>query len=252
MLSEERRNKIQEILNQHNRILVTEMSALLATSSVTIRKDLAILEKRGLLKRVHGGAMLTNPSIIDLALTEKERLHAKQKDRIARAAEQLIRDGEVIILDSGSTTTAIARRLKSKKGITIITNAVNIAWELAAGENEVILIGGTVRRKSFSLVGPISEEAIARLAAGKLFLGVDGIHFDCGFTTPNLLEANINRLMLKSAAEIIVVADSSKFGKKSMGVIADISAAHKIITDDRIAEKDLQRLRSLGIDVIIA
>jgi DeoR family transcriptional regulator of aga operon len=252
MLSEERRNKIQEILNQHNRILVAEMSALLATSSVTIRKDLAILEKRGLLKRVHGGAMLTNPSIIDLALTEKEHLHAKQKDRIARAAEQLISDGEVIILDSGSTTTAIARRLKSKKGITIITNAVNIAWELAASENEVILIGGTVRRKSFSLVGPISEEAIARLAAGKLFLGVDGIHFDCGFTTPNLLEANINRLMLKSAVEIIVVADSSKFGKKSMGVIADITVAHKIITDDHITEKDLQRLRSLGIDVIIA
>lgn len=252
MLNEERRNKIQEILTQHQRILVTEISELLATSLVTIRKDLAILEKRGLLRRVHGGAILTNPSVVDLALTEKEHIHAQEKERIARVAEQLIGEDKVIILDSGSTTTAIARRLKVRKNITIITNAVNIAWELAASENEVIIIGGTVREQSFSLVGPLSEDAISHLTADKLFLGVDGIHFDCGLTTPNLQEAKINRMMLKAASEVIVVADSSKFGKKSMGVIAEISAAHKIITDTNIAESDLLKLRSLGIEVIIA
>jgi len=251
MLNEERRNKIAEILSQHQRILVSEISGLLATSPVTIRKDLDVMEKRGLLRRVHGGAMMTNPSVVDLDLTEKERIHAKEKERIAQAAEKLICEGDVIILDSGSTTMAIARLLKTRKGLTLITNAVNIAWELAASENEVIIIGGMVRKKSYSLIGPISEDAIMRLTANKLFLGVDGIDLEYGFTTPNLQEANINRLMLRVATEIIVTADSSKFGRKSMGVIADLSAAHKIITDKNIKENDLQRLRSMGIEVIL-
>ncbi len=251
MLNEERRNKIMEMLSQHQRILVSEISGLLATSPVTIRKDLDVMEKRGLLRRVHGGAMMTNPSVVDIALTEKERIHAKEKERIAQAAEKLICEGDVIILDSGSTTTAIARLLKTRKGLTLITNAVNIAWELAASQNEVIIIGGMVRKKSYSLIGPISEDAIVRLTANKLFLGVDGIDLEYGFTTPNLQEANINRLMLRAATEVIVTADSSKFGRKSMGVIADLSAAHKIITDKNIKENDLQRLRSMGIEVIL-
>lgn len=252
MLNEERRNKIQEILSQHHRILVREIAVQLATSPVTIRKDLETLENRGMLRRVHGGAIGINPSVLDLALTEKERLHTQEKERIARAAVRLIEEGDVIILDSGSTTTAIARLLKPHKGITIITNAVNIAWELAGSENEVILIGGTVREKSFSLVGPLSEAAISQLTADKLFLGVDGIHFENGLTTPNLQEANINRLMVRAATQVIVTADASKFGRKSMGVIAELAAAHKIITGQQIAQKDLQRLRELGIEVILA
>jgi len=250
MLSEERRSTILEILAQHHRILVAEMSRRLGTSHVTIRKDLEVLERRGLLHRVHGGAIAANPSVLDLALTEKERMHTREKERIARAAAKLIEEGDVIILDSGSTTMAIARLLKVRKGITIITNAINIASELAASDNEIILTGGTLREKSFSLVGPLSEGSIARLTADKLFLGVDGISFECGYTTPNLLEADINRLMLRAATQVIVTADSSKFGRKSLGVIAGLSAGHKIITDDHIAAGDLQRLRDLGIEVI--
>ena len=252
MLNEERRNKILEILSQHHRILVREIAAQVATSPVTIRKDLETLENRGMLRRVHGGAIAINPSVLDLALTEKERLHTREKERIARAAVRLIEEGDVIILDSGSTTTAIARLLKPYRGITIITNAVNIAWVLAGSENEVILIGGTVREKSFSLVGPLSEAAICQLTADKLFLGVDGIHFENGLTTPNLLEANINRMMVRASTRVIVTADASKFGRKSMGVIADLTAAHTIITDQQIALQDLQRLRDMGIEVILA
>ncbi len=251
MLSEERRNAILESLAQHHRILVAEMSRYLHTSHVTIRKDLEVLERRGLLHRVHGGAIAANPSVLDLALTEKERMHTREKERIARAAVKLIEEGDVIILDSGSTTMAIARLLKVRKGITIVTNAINIASELAVSDNEIILTGGTLREKSFSLVGPLSEASIARLTADKLFLGVDGITFDHGYTTPNLLEADINRLMLRAATQVIVTADASKFGRKSLGVIAELASAHKIITDDHIAAGDLQRLRDLGIEVII-
>ena len=252
MLNEERRNAILNSLTQHHRILVTEIAQRLKTSPVTIRKDLEVLERRGLLNRVHGGAIATNPSVLDLSLTEKERLHAREKERIARVAAKLIDDGDVIILDSGSTTMAIARLLKMRKGITIITNAINIASELAGSDNEIILIGGMLREKSFSLVGPLSEASLARMTADKLFLGVDGISFEYGYTTPNLLEADINRSMLRAATQVIVTADSTKLGRKSLGVIAELSAAHKIITDDHIVDEDLHRLQAMGIEVIIA
>ena len=224
MLNEERRQSIQEILTKKERILVKDISMTFNISEVTVRKDLKMLEKRGLLSRVHGGAILNRSYVTDLALTEKERIHAKEKERIAQRAEQMIESGDVIILDSGSTTTRLARRIKFKKAITVITNAVNIATELAASEISVILTGGTLREKSFSLVGPFAEDSLIKITADKLFLGVDGIDFEFGLTTPNLLEAKVNRIMMDAAAESIVLADSSKFGKRSLGVINKIKA----------------------------
>ena len=127
---------------------------------------------------------------------------------------------------------------KFKKDIKVITNAVNIASELAASENEVILTGGFLRENSFSLVGPITEAALMKMTADKFFLGVDGIHFEYGLTTPNMMEGRVNQLMLKIAHEVILVADSSKFGKRSMSVIAQIQDVHKIITDKNILKED--------------
>lgn len=252
LLAEERRNRLEEILKIQNRILVAEMAEQMQISEVTIRKDLEVLEHRGVLKRVHRGAILVNnPTVIDLALMEKEHIHAREKERIARKAAELIRDNEVIILDSGSTTTAIAQVLKARQGLTIITNAVNIAWELTASKNRVILIGGMVRENSFSLVGPLSEEALRSVSADKLFLGVDGIHFEFGLTTPNLEEATINRMMLRAATDVFVVADSSKIGRRSLGVIAEIQAAHHLITDAHITPADHKKLSALGVEVII-
>lgn len=251
MLNEERRQKIREILTQRKRILVKEVSEVFNISEVTIRKDLEILEKRGILSRVHGGAIIKEHSVPDLALTEKERIAPKEKQRIAEAAAAMIEGGDVIILDSGSTTTQISRQVKFKKDIKIITNAVNIASELAASENEVILTGGFLRENSFSLVGPIAEAALMNMTADKFFLGVDGIHFEYGLTTPNMMEGRVNQLMLKIAHEIILVADSSKFGKRSMSVIAQIQAVDKIITDKNIREEDLARVKELGIDILI-
>lgn len=251
MLNEERRQKLQTILAEKKRVVVREMATALDTSEVTIRKDLEALEKRGVLSRVHGGAILKEHSVPDIALTEKERIHTREKQRIAEKAAQMIETGDVIILDSGSTTTQIARQLKLKKGIKIITNAVNIATELAGSDNEVILTGGFLREKSFSLVGPIAEDALRHLSADKLFLGVDGIHFEYGLTTPNLMEGRVNQLMMSIAHEVILVADSSKFGKRSMSVIARVQDVDKIITDTDIEENNLRELRGLGIQVIM-
>ena len=252
MLNEERRQKITEILTQRKRVLVKEISSDFNISEVTIRKDLEILEKRGVLSRVHGGAILKEHRVTDLALTEKERIHPKEKQRMAQKAVEIIEPGDAIILDSGTSTTQIAREIKFKKDIKVITNAINIAAELAASENEVILTGGFLREQSFSLVGPFAEDTLRHMNADKLFLGVDGIHFKYGLTTPNLLEARVNQLMIEIASEVILVADSSKFGKRSMGVISQISAIDKIITDKKIQRDDFNRLNDLGIQIILA
>ncbi len=249
MLNEERRRRIQEIISQKKRILVKEISQIFNISEVTIRKDLEILEKRGILTKVHGGAILNQSSIIDLALTEKERIYPREKDRIAQKAQEMINHGDVIILDSGSTTTQIARHIKFKKGIKVITNAINIASELAASEIDLMLTGGILREKSFSLVGPIAEETLRKVTADKLFLGVDGIDFHFGLTTPNVLEAKVNELMVKAASEVILVADSSKFGRRRMGVIDKVTAVDKIITDKNIPQGVLNRLKAMDIEV---
>jgi DeoR family transcriptional regulator of aga operon len=156
----------------------------------------------------------------------------------------------VIILDSGSTTTQLARLLKLKKDLTVITNAVNIATELAAGEVSVILTGGILREKSFSLVGPMAEDSLRKITADKLFLGVDGIDFKFGLTTPNLQEAKVNRMMMDASEEVILLADSSKFGKRSIGVINEIRQINKLITDKNISMEDRRKLGDLGIEVL--
>ncbi|MBN2366551.1 MAG: DeoR/GlpR transcriptional regulator [Calditrichaeota bacterium] len=252
LLTEERRQKIHELLEQQKRIIVKDIAKKFHTSEVTIRKDLEILEKQGLLNRVHGGAIRNHKLTPDLALNEKQQIHVKEKLRIALKAVEMIREGDVIILDSGSTTTQLARLLKKRESITVITNAINIASELAASRLNVILTGGNLREKSFSLVGPLAEKSLNSLTAEKLFLGVDGIDFDYGLTTPNIMEANINSLMMQVAAKTILVADSSKFGRKSMGVIGKLSEVDTIITDDNISSENLSKLKNMQIELKLA
>src|SRR5215472_17360115 len=175
LLNEERRRAIVEVLQRDGRVLVTELARKFKTSQVTIRKDLEILHSHGQIHRTHGGALPAREGVLqDPTLREKQKLHHSEKLRIAAAAARLVSEGQVIILDSGTTTTEIARALRLFKNLTIVTNAVNIAAELATSSVEVILTGGTIRKNSFSLVGPIAEEALHRLHADLLFLGVDG------------------------------------------------------------------------------
>ena len=251
MLNEERRLRIQGIVTQNKRILVKEISKEFDISEVTIRKDLEVLEKRGILSRVHGGAILNQSSVHDIALTEKEHIYPKEKQLIGEKAAQLIKEGDIVLLDSGSTTTQIARNIRFKKDIKVVTNAVNIASELAGSEVEVILTGGFLREKSFSLVGPIAEDTLQHINADKLFLGVDGIHFEFGLTTPNLMEARVNQLMIKKSIEVILVSDSSKFGKRSMSFIADIGSVQQVITDKGIQGDDLRKLEELNVEVFL-
>jgi DeoR family transcriptional regulator of aga operon len=187
----------------------------------------------------------------DRTLQEKERLHRQEKLRIAAAAVRMIRPGQVVILDSGTTTTAIARACRQFRSLTVITNATNIAQELAGTSVEVLLTGGTLRKNSFSLVGPLAEESLRRLSADLLFLAVDGFDVRYGLTTPNLLEARVNRAMAEASRRTIVVCDSSKFGRRSLSLIMPVSAVHETITDRKITKPYLKALRDADIEVTL-
>ena len=252
MLNEERRRAILDVLTHQGRVLVAELSRQFETSQVTIRKDLEILHAHGLVHRTHGGALPAREGALeDPTLREKEKLHHQEKLRISETAAAKVNEGQVLILDSGTTTTAIARALRNFRNLTIITNAVNIAAELSGTSVEVILTGGTLRKNSFSLVGPIAEETLRRLSADLLFLGVDGFDVHYGLSTPNLLEAKVNRVMVEIARKTIAVCDSSKFGRRSLSLIAPCSALQEVITDRGIPKADLRVLKQAGVEVTL-
>jgi DeoR family transcriptional regulator, aga operon transcriptional repressor len=252
VLIEERRRAILETLTRDGRVLVADLARQFETSQVTIRKDLELLHGHGLVHRTHGGALPAHEGALeDPTLREKEKLHRKEKLHIAAAAARLVKEGQVIILDSGTTTTAIARALRTFRNLTIVTNAVNIAAELSGAAVEVILTGGTLRKNSFSLVGPIAEETLRRLNADVLFLGVDGFDVHYGLSTPNLLEAKVNRVMVEVAKRTVAVCDSSKFGRRSLSLIVPPSSLQQVITDRDIPKSDLGALRKAGIEVTL-
>ncbi len=252
LLNEERRREIVEVLQREGRVLVADLARKFKTSQVTVRKDLEILHSNGQIHRTHGGALPAREGVLqDPTLREKQKLHHQEKLRIATAAARLVSEGQVVILDSGTTTTEIARALRYFKNLTIVTNAVNIAAELTTSSVEVILTGGTIRKNSFSLVGPIAEETLHRLHADLLFLGVDGFDVDYGLSTPNLLEAKVNRMMVEVARRTVAVCDSSKFGRRSLSLIVPPRAIHQVITDRGIAKSDLRTLKKRGIEVTL-
>jgi len=252
LLNEERRRGILGILQRDGRVLVKDLARHFRISQITIRKDLEFLDGQGVIQRTHGGALpVQTGALLDPTLREKEKLHRKEKALIARAAALLVEEGQSVVLDSGTTTTAVARRLKDMARLTVITNAINIAAELAGTHIEVILTGGVLRKNSFSLVGPLAEQALRQLSADILFLGVDGFDSEAGLFTPNLLESEVNRTMVKIARKTVAVCDSSKFGKRSLCNIMPVTAVHEVITDKQIPKSDLSALREAGIKVTL-
>jgi DeoR family transcriptional regulator, aga operon transcriptional repressor len=252
LLNEERRRAIREILERNGRVLVTEIARQFHTSQVTVRKDLDVLQSQGLIHRTHGGALPAREGALeDPTLREKEKLQREEKLRIAEAAARLVKEGQVVILDSGTTTTCIARALRNFQKVTIITNAVNIAAELSGAPVEVILTGGALRKNSFSLVGPIAEETLQGLNADILFLGVDGFDVQYGLSTPNLLEAKVNRVMVEVSKRTVAVCDSTKFGRRSLSLIVPTKSVHEVITDRNIPKSDLRALKKMGTEVTL-
>ncbi|EPF7464554.1 DeoR/GlpR transcriptional regulator [Serratia marcescens] len=248
-----RRELIIDQLCREGSVRVEQLSQQFSVSSVTIRSDLRQLEKNGCAVRAYGGAMLNKQFAFDRPLQDKGRINRDVKHAIACAAAALIEDGDAVILDSGSTTSQMAPQLTGKKDLVVMTNALNIAFELANNEQiDLMVVGGSVRRKAWSLYGPAAEQQLRQYRFDKLFLGVDGFDLAGGITTPDPGEAQLNRVMCEVAREVIAIADASKFGRTSFCMIREIGQIHRLVTDSRIPEHYLQALHHLGIDVIIA
>jgi DeoR family transcriptional regulator, aga operon transcriptional repressor len=252
MLIDERRRHILSLIQGHGRVVVGELSGSLGISQITIRKDLEFLQAKGLIQRTHGGALrLQSGALFDPSIQEKQKQHSHEKHRIAAAATEMIEEGQCVMLDSGTTTTAIAQALKRFSQLTVITNAVNIVMELSSTNLEVILIGGSLRKNSFSLVGPLAEDVLEEMHADVLFLGVDGFDAEIGLTTPNFLESRVNRAMVKAARRVVAVCDSTKFGRRSLSRIVPPSAIHCVITDKGLPRATEEALRAQNIEVVL-
>jgi DeoR family transcriptional regulator, aga operon transcriptional repressor len=254
LLVEERRRLIVDLVEQQGRATVEELATRFGTSTVTIRADLDALARSSAIARSHGGALPVAPATNDTPLNIKETRWHAQKLRIGHAAAKMIQDGETIILDSGSTTVEIARQIRQMKfeSLTVITNALNIALELSGLPHiRVMMLGGLLRDTSYSLVGPDAEQALSKLSADKLFLGVDGLDPVVGVTTPDPLEASLNALMIRVSRETIGVFDASKLGQRSLSVITTVQHLHRVITDTSAETKAVESLRAAGVEVTL-
>lgn len=255
LLTEERRRAVVELLGKHGRVTVHELTRLFGVSAVTARGDLDVLSNNGALVRSHGGAVGPLNPVQDYPLEIKKTMYHAEKIRIARAATKLIQPEQTVIIDSGTTCAELAVNLRRTRhmSLTVITHALNIAVELSRAPNiSLIMIGGILRQVSSSFVGPQAEQMVRDLHADHCFLAVDGLDLDIGLTTPDILEAQLNTLMMRAAREVTVVADASKFGRRSLSVIGDMRSINRIITDDRVPKETVDKLRLIGIDVVIA
>ncbi len=248
-----RRAFILEKLETDGQVDVNSLSSELQVSEVTIRNDLSRLEEKNMLIRARGGAIKLDRVGVDFTLSDKNKQHYEEKKNIGQAAAQLVEEGDTIILDSGTTTVEIAKNLLKFTDLTVITNALNVANQLAEHKNtNVIMPGGFLRKNSLSLVGTTAEESFRNYFCDKLFLAVDGFSTAHGLSTPNVEEAHLNRIMIQISKKVIVVADSSKFLKRSFAFIAPISEVDVVVTDAGILLEEQKKLENMGIQVIIA
>ncbi len=255
MNASERRQEIIELLNMNSTVLVCDLSKKYDVSEVTIRTDLRLLEKQGVLTRFHGGAtkIIDNDDIKsfkELQLEERYQRFIEAKKRIALEAVKQVKEGDIIILDSGSTTMLIAEELVKLKHITVITNSLTSAFILSDNSDIMLLIcGGTLRHKTRSFHGKIAEQSLDGISADILFVGADGIDAQRGITTFNE-GYTISSVMANVAKKVVAVLDSSKFGRNGINIVLPLNKLDVIITDTSVDSKYKQEFEKQGINLI--
>jgi DeoR family transcriptional regulator of aga operon len=252
MRQEDRLGLILQRLNEHGSVGVTGLAAELSVSEASVRRDLHLLEEQKLLTRTHGGAVASGV-LYELPMRYRGGQRYDAKRAIALQAISLVpADVASVGLNGGSTTTEVGRALASRPGLRVVTNALNIASELAVRSNiELVVCGGSARAESYELVGPLAELTLSNINLDVAIIGVDGVSPTAGFTTHHEVEAHTNRALLAAAERVIVVADSSKLGKRGFAKIADIAAASDIVTDAHASPRDVAELERLGPTVHI-
>ena len=248
----ERRMFILKKIEKEEQVNVSELSQQFLVSEVTIRKDLKHLEKKNILIRSRGGAMKQSLINTDLSIFDRRKQNIQLKEAIGIAAAGLIRNGETILLDTGTTIMELAKHLPKKIDITVITNSVDITFRLAEYPNiRVIMPGGILRRNSLALVGEQAAESLRNYYCDKYFLSADGIDIQGGIMTMNIEEASLAKLNIKNSKKIIVLIDSSKFLQKGIMTIAQLSDIDILITDSGVSFEMVEKIKGLGVDVLV-
>ena len=252
MRQEDRLGVILDRLNSHGTVGVADLAADLAVSLASVRRDLQLLEDQHLLSRTHGGAV-SNGVLYELPMRYRGGRHQEEKREIAKAAAALVTDGVMsVALSGGTTTTEVARVLATRSGLKIVTNAINIAGELALRPQiGLVVCGGTARPESHELVGPLAEETLRRLNVDIAFVGVDGITAAAGLTTHHEVEAATNRAMIRIASRVVVVTDGSKVGRRSFAEIAGLDEIDDLITDAAADADECRRIQDANVRVVI-
>ncbi len=253
LLSESRRRRILDWMQEEGSARVRDLAAAFDVSEVTIRGDLERLETEGHITREHGGAFLNSVPAQVTALALQHQDNMDKKRRIGALAAGLVQDGETLILDAGSTTTEVAQRLTARRDLTVITNALNIALTLGAVPGcAVHMPGGQFKAPTLSLSGDKAVEYFRNIFAGRLFLATAGVALEAGLTYPSFADLQLKEAMIKAAARVYLVADSTKINKSSFTRLGALDVIHAFITDDGISDADAQAFERRGIEMLIA
>ena len=251
MIAEERRKKILELINQEGSVRVADLSELFSISEVTIRADLADMEHKGLLTRVHGGAVSSYKPYYSMSLNQRMSTNERQKEIIAKKIAEMIDDNDTIMLNSGTTTLLVFRAIPQHLTLNIVTNSISIALEGNSNPNfNIILLGGQVNSKYQFTYGDAAIRQLKSYHADKLILSVDGIDTEHGFSTYYDKEAEIDRTMLEQASVNIVAADRSKFNRCAFTKVSDLSVADYLVTDASVPDKLKAKLSKSSIKIL--
>jgi DeoR/GlpR family transcriptional regulator of sugar metabolism len=247
---ERRRDQILAYLSTHDRTPVSELSQVLGVSEVTVRKDLDALEAQGVLTRVHGGAVVSGRGRLELYFATREQEHLEEKRRIAQAAAALIRSGQRIFLDASTTALQVARLIKDREDLVVVTNGLYTALELNFCEGvTTVVVGGTMRRRSSSLVGSLNVNSLQRLRVDIGLFGARGVTARDGLMESDLDEAQLKQQLVSASGLVVGISDSSKFGMVAFSAFALPHEIDRIITDERAPAAIVAELRTLNIAV---
>jgi DeoR family transcriptional regulator, fructose operon transcriptional repressor len=251
-LAATRLERIDRILGQQRVIRVEDLCLELGVSAATIRRDLVELDRLGHLRKIHGGAMCVESRLDEPGFEDKAILAAKEKQNIAAAALRLVQQNDSVFLDGGSTVLALARLLNERKGVTVVTNSLQVASALSAGGPNMILIGGEFRRLSQTFVGSLTRPLVDLIHIDTAFIGTIGVSEKYGMTTTDPREGQTKEMIISHARQVVLLADSSKIGKVSFVRFSSLDRVNVLVTDSGAERDELRKLKKKGIKVVVA
>ena len=252
-IKNERLQYILDTVRQHGKTTVAELSERFGISDITTRRDLKELEEQGVIRRAHGGAVYAVKKQEEAPVIQRMLANQAEKEKIAVAAAQLIQDNDSVFIGSGSTTTIVARHLRDRQNLTVVTNAISVVVELASyGNVTVIVLGGMLRAGELSMVGHITEQALREVRVDKVIFGMRAVDVRAGLTNDYLPEVMTDRAILDMGSNLILVADHSKFGQIASAYVAPVERVTTLVTDDKTDPHILEQIHQLGVKIMIA